>query len=199
MYVRDAKNREEVWLLDNIEAMGLDETAFRSRDYVVVVDETSGEKAGFGRVRIHKPDDAPEICELTSIGVVESWRGQGVGAHVIERLIDKASDDDFEAVYALVGVPDYLAQFGFEPLDAEDLPSKLRDRLDAKRDDIEPDAIPMVLAVDSFGMPDRLRERFKDARPREGEPSSDEDAEEMAEEFGIDPDDATYKYDTGRH
>ncbi|ODR83033.1 GNAT family N-acetyltransferase [Haladaptatus sp. W1] len=199
MYVRDAKNREEVWLLDNIEAMGLDETAFRSRDYVVVVDETSGEKAGFGRIRIHKPDDAPEICELTSIGVVESWRGQGVGAHVIERLIDKASDDDFEEVYSLVGVPDYLAQFGFEPLDVGDLPSKLRDRLDSKRDDIEPDAIPMVLAVDSFEMPDRLRERFKDARPHEGEPSSDEDAEEMAEEFGIDPDDATYKYDTGRH
>ena len=32
MYVRDAKNREEVWLLDRIEEMGLDETAFRSRD-----------------------------------------------------------------------------------------------------------------------------------------------------------------------
>jgi N-acetylglutamate synthase-like GNAT family acetyltransferase len=199
MYVRDAKNREEVWLLDSIEAMGLDDTAFRSRDYVVVVDETSGEKAGFGRVRIHKPDDAPEICELTSIGVVEQWRGQGVGAHVIERLIDKASDDDFEEVYALVGVPDFLAQFGFEPIETSELPSKLRDRLETKREDIEPDAIPMVLSVSSFVMPDRLRERFKDAGPHDIEQSDEEDAEEMAEEFGIDPDKATYKYDTGSH
>lgn len=91
MYVRDAKNREEVWLLDNIEAMDLDETAFRSRDYVVAIDETSNEKAGFGRVRIHKPEDAPDICELTSIGVVKEWRGQGVGAHVIERLDRKST------------------------------------------------------------------------------------------------------------
>ncbi|WP_231184625.1 GNAT family N-acetyltransferase [Haladaptatus sp. DYF46] len=199
MYVRDAKNREEVWLLDSIEAMGLDDTAFRSRDYVVVVDETSGEKAGFGRIRIHKPDDAPEICELTSIGVVERWRGQGVGAHVVERLIDKASDDDFEEVYALVGVPDYLAQFGFEPIETDELPPKLHDRLEAKREEIEPDAIPMVLSVSSFRMPDRLRERFKDAGPQDVEPSDEDDAEEMAEEFGIDPDEATYKYDTGRH
>lgn len=199
MYVRDAKNREEVWLLDSIEAMGLDDSAFRSRDYVVVVDETSGKKAGFGRVRIHKPDDAPEICELTSIGVIEPWRGQGVGAHVVERLIDKADDDGFERVFALVGVPDFLAQFGFELIDVEELPPKLRNRLDAKREAIEPDAVPMVLAVESFEMPPRLRERFKEARRREVEESSDEeDADEMAEEFGIDPDEATYKYDTGR-
>ncbi|WP_458207164.1 GNAT family N-acetyltransferase [Haladaptatus sp. NG-SE-30] len=199
MYVRDAKNREEVWLLDNIEAMGLDETAFRSRDYVVAIDETSGEKAGFGRIRIHKPDDAPDICELTSIGVVKPWRGQGVGAHVIERLIDKAGDNDFEEVYALVGVPDYLAQFGFEPIDIGELPPKLRDRLDAKREQTEPDAVPMVLAVAEFEMPDQLRERFKNAQPRETEPEDNTDSEEMAEEFGIDPDSATYKYDTGRH
>ncbi|WP_435152426.1 GNAT family N-acetyltransferase [Haladaptatus sp. DFWS20] len=198
MYVRDAKNREEVWLLDNIEAMGLDETAFRSRDYVIAIDEESGEKAGFGRIRIHKPEDAPEICELTSIGVVASWREQGVGAHVIERLIDKAGDNEFEAVYALVGVPDYLAQFGFAAIDTNELPPKLQDRLDAKRDSIEPDAIPMVLSVGEFEMPDRLRERFKSARPREDTGAGESDADEMAEEFGIDPDEATYKYDTGR-
>ncbi|WP_227375617.1 GNAT family N-acetyltransferase [Haladaptatus halobius] len=198
MYVRDAKNREEVWLLDNIEAMGLDETAFRSRDYVVAIDETSNEKAGFGRIRIHKPEDVPDICELTSIGVVKAWRGQGVGAHVVERLIDKASDDGFEEVYALVGVPDFLGQFGFEIIDTDELPDKLRDRLDAKRERIEPDAVPMVLAVKAFEMPDRLRERFKDARPREGGSSQETDTDSMAEEFGIDPDNATYKYDTGR-
>ncbi len=198
MYVRDAKNREEVWLLDNIEAMGLDETAFRSRDYVVVVDEASGQKAGFGRVRIHKPDDAPEICELTSIGVVDSWRGQGIGAHIIERLIDKANDDDFERVYALVGVPDYLVQFGFEHIDADELPAALQHRLDTKRETIEPDAVPMVLDIDAFVVPDHLRERFKAATPHEANGEPDEDADEMAEEFGIDPDDATYKYDTGR-
>ncbi|PSP55826.1 GNAT family N-acetyltransferase [Halobacteriales archaeon QS_1_67_19] len=192
MYVRDAKNREEVWLLDHIEAMGLDETAFRSRDYVVAIDESSGEKAGFGRIRIHKTDD-DEVCELTSIGVLESWRRQGVGAHVIERLVEQARDQGFETVYALTGATDYLSQFGFRGVNTSDLPEKLRGRLEAKREDTDSEAVGMGLDVDEFAMPDRLRERFKSAQPHE-EPS---EPEESAEDFGIDPNDATYKYDTG--
>ncbi|WP_135805665.1 GNAT family N-acetyltransferase [Halorussus marinus] len=192
MYVRDAKNREEVWLLDHIEEMGLDETAFRSRDYVVAIDEASGEKAGFGRIRIHKTDEG-EFCELTSIGVLDSWRRQGVGAHVVERLVEHARDQSFETVYSLTSATDYLAQFGFEGADAADLPDRLVERLETKRENLDPDAVGMRLAVAEFEMPDRLRERFKGAQPTD----DDGEPEESAEDFGIDPDSATYKYDTG--
>ncbi len=192
MYVRDAKNREEVWLLDQIEAMGLDETAFRSRDYVVAVDEESGEKGGFGRIRIHKTDD--EICELTSIGVLETWRSQGVGAHVIERLVEYAGDQGFETVYSLTSQGAYLAQFGFERIDESELPPALQDRLAAKRDGIDPEAKPYALAVETFSVPERLRDAFK--RAPDGREAVD--ATEQPEDFGIDPDSATYKYDTGR-
>ncbi|WP_115862778.1 GNAT family N-acetyltransferase [Halorussus litoreus] len=192
MYVRDAKNREEVWLLDHIEAMGLDETAFRSRDYVVAVDEASSEKAGFGRIRIHKTEES-DRCELTSIGVLEPWRRQGVGGHVVERLVEKAGDQGFETVYALTSAADYLSQFGFRGVTTDDLPEKLRERLDAKRENIDPEAVGMTVGVDAFSMPDRLRERFKHARAQEPEPEPDE----SAEDFGIDTESATYKYDTG--
>jgi len=193
MYVRDAKNREEVWLLDHIEEMGLDETAFRSRDYVIAIDEETNEKAGFGRVRIHKTDDE-DVCELTSIGVLADWRDQGVGAHVVERLIQTASDDGFETVYALTDEPDYLTQFGFERIEVEGLPEKLGNRLTEKQAQSAPDAVPMQLPIEDFEMPRQFREAFKDASAEEdvGEP------EEGPEDFGIDPDEATYKYDTGR-
>lgn len=196
MYVRDAKNREEVWLLDQIERLELDETAFRSRDYVVALDEDSGEKAGFGRIRIHKTDDG-DVCELTSIGVLERWRGQGVGAHVIERLIDHAGDQEFETVYTLVGVPNYLVQFGFEPIEREELPDVLEERLETKRETIEPEAIPMALDVEEFEMPDRFREAFKQASPTATEEEAASEEIDPAEDFGIDPETATYKYDTG--
>ncbi|MFB6180190.1 MAG: GNAT family N-acetyltransferase [Halorientalis sp.] len=209
MYVRDAKNREEVWLLDHIEAMGLDETAFRSRDYVIAIDEETNEKAGFGRIRIHKTDaasegaspagdrptaDDGEVCELTSIGVLDDWREQGVGAHVVERLIQKAGDEGFDTVYSLTDEPDYLQQFGFERIETGQLPAKLHDRLDAKRDASAPEAVPMALAVDDFVMPSKFREAFKRADPAQG----DGEPKEGPEDFGIDPDEATYKYDTGR-
>jgi N-acetylglutamate synthase-like GNAT family acetyltransferase len=193
MYVRDAKNREEVWLLDHIEDMGLDDTAFRSRDYVVAVDEATGEKAGFGRIRIHKRADDDDVCEVTSVGVRPGWRGQGVGAHVLERLLNYARDEEFGTVYALAEEADYLTQFGFRVVDEDSLPEKLADRLADKRDGVAPDAVPVELELDRFRMPDRLRERFKSARDRSGE---DAGPEETAEDFGIDPDEATYKYDT---
>ncbi|MBX0321711.1 GNAT family N-acetyltransferase [Halomicroarcula sp. F13] len=194
MYVRDAKNREEVWLLDRIEEMGLDDTAFRSRDYVVAIDEHDHQKAGFGRIRIHKPEDTDPICELTSIGVLPEWRNQGVGAHIIERLVEYASDEGFDVVYSLTSASEYLAQFGFERIEPEQLPERLGERLEVKRENIQPDAVPLRLQIDRFRMPERLREQFKNAsvhEPTESEP------EDTAEDFGIDPDEATYKYDTG--
>jgi len=194
MYVRDAKNRDEVWLLDHIEEMALDDAAFRSRDYVIAVDEETNERAGFGRIRIHKTDDG-DYCELTGVGVLPAWRGQGVGAHVVERLIETAAAEGFETVYSLTEEPGYLTQFGFEPVESSDLPEKMRERLATKRETVQPDAVATSIAVDDFGMPVRLREAFKDASPHD---PAEEGAVEDAEDFGIDPESATYKYDTGR-
>jgi len=193
MYVRDARNRDEVWLLDYIDEMGLDETAFRSRDYVIAVDEVENERAGFGRIRIHKTDEE-ELCELTSIGVLREWRGQGVGAHVVERLVQTASDEGYEHVYALTGEPEYLRQFGFERIEVSQLPDTLQSRLTDKQESTAPDAVPMRIDPERFRMPTRLREAFKQARAQE---EDDDTPQEGPEDFGIDPDEATYKYDTG--
>jgi len=194
MYVRDAKNRDEVWLLDHIEEMGLDDAAFRSRDYVIAVDEETDERVGFGRIRIHKTDEG-DYCELTGIGVLPAWRGQGVGAHVVERLIETAETEGFETVYSLTDEPGYLTQFGFDPTESGELPEKIRERLAIKRETVQPDAVATSVEVDSFVMPDRLREAFKNATPHD---PAEESTVEDAEDFGIDPDSATYKYDTGR-
>lgn len=191
MYVRDAKNRDEAWLLDRIEELGLSDVGFRSRDFVLAVDETSDERAGFGRLRVHGDDD--EVCELADVGVPPPWRGQGVGAHVVERLVEHAGDAGYETVYCVTDDPEYLTQFGFDIVDRADLPAPIRGR------DRDEERVPTALAVGDFAMPARLREAFKTARPRATEP---DDAEPSAsdvtpEEFGIDPDEATYKYDTG--
>ena len=190
MYVRDAKNRDEVWLLDQIDTLGLDTEAFRSRDYVLAVDEDTNTRVGFGRLRIHSGE--PDICELTGIGVLEAWRRQGVGAHVIERLIAEAGDDGFETVYVLTDQTSYLEQFSFEPAE-DDLPEQLIARLERKRKQVDDAVEPLVVDTDDFEMPSRLREAFKNA----ADAVESTEPDETAEDFGIDPETATYKYDTG--
>lgn len=198
MYVRDAKNREEVWLLDHLEELDLEDPAFRSRDYVIAVDEVTNEKAGFGRIRVHSEE--PEVCELDTIGVLPEWRGQGVGAHVIERLIGHAADAGFDVVYSVTAAVEYLQQFGFEPAHSADVPAVMQDRLEEVRT-YDDEAIILAIDVDAFEVPEKLREAFKQAGRQNvtdphPEPTSEE-TETLREEFGIDPDDATYKYDTG--
>lgn len=199
MYVRDAKKREEVWLLDRLEQLDLVDPAFRSRDYVIAIDETTGEKAGFGRIRIHTRES---VCELAAIGVLPEWRGEGVGAHVIERLVDHASDHGFETVYAVSDEVEYLTQFNFSPIDTADAPAIMRERLDERRT-IDEDAICFALQVDQFTVPSHLRDAFKYAGGRDSDddpteaPSPDDEAALLKEELGIDPE-ATYKYDTNR-
>ncbi|WP_256403730.1 GNAT family N-acetyltransferase [Halorubrum salinum] len=196
MYVRDAKNRDEAWLLDAIERLGLDDVAFRSRDYVIAVDQDSGDRAGFGRLRLHRgDDDEADRIELTGIGVLPEWRGRGVGAHVVERLVDTADAEGFETVYVLTDQPEYLTQFGFERVDTDDLPPALSDRLTEKREFLGGGVTGLELADREFSMPDRFREAFKAAEPAD---AADDDTVESPEDFGIDPDSATYKYDTGR-
>jgi hypothetical protein len=113
---------------------------------------------------------------------------------VVERLVTTARDKDFETVFALTGEADYLSQFGFEAIEPAQLPEVLRRRLTEKQETLEPDAVPLRIEPERFRMPSRLREAFKSARAQREE---DQEPEEGPEDFGIDPDEATYKYDTG--
>ena len=190
MYVRGAKKHEEVWLLDRLDEFQFEDPSFRSRDYVFAVDERSRERAGFGRLRVHTSD--PPVCEFTNVGVFDGWRDQGVGAHILERLVELARDQEFDTGYALTEEGEYLLQLGFERVRADDLPDPLPERLDAVHE-YAPDAVPFRLDFSKFEVPGRLRQRFSDADDEEST-----EPEETAEDFGIDPDSATYKYDTGR-
>lgn len=178
------ENREEVWLLDRLDEFGFEDPAFRSRDYVLALDERRGEKAGFGRLRVHRTGDG-EVCELTNLGVLEDFRDQGVGAQLLQRLVENARDEGFDTIYATSPAPSYLEQFGFEPVDPETLPDPIRNRYEATAAE---SVAPVVVTVADFSVPRRLERRFED-------PDADDEETEQAEDFGIDPDTATYKYD----
>ncbi|MFB6251297.1 MAG: GNAT family N-acetyltransferase [Halobellus sp.] len=196
MYVRDAKNRDEVWLLDRIEEADIDDPAFRSRDYVIALDEETSRKAGFGRIRVHKTDSG-EFCELAFVYTLPPWRQQGVAAHVIERLVSEASDEGYDTVYTFTRQPSYFTPFNFEPRETGALPESVRQRLETVRKERGEDVIAMSVHADEFIVPSRFRERFKSASPADEPEEGEVPIEETAEDFGIDADEATYKYDTG--
>jgi N-acetylglutamate synthase-like GNAT family acetyltransferase len=199
MYVRDAKNRDEAWLLDWIEEAEIEDPAFRSRDYVVALNEETSRKAGFGRIRSHNEDNRT-FCELAIVYTLPMWRNQGVGAHVVERLIAEAADEQHERVYTFTTEPGYFTMFGFEPQESDRLDPQIRRRFETvrqKRESENDRVVALSINTDELTVPQRLRERFKYARPSDEPAEGEVVVEETAEDFGIDPTETTYKYDTG--
>ncbi|ERG94832.1 GNAT family N-acetyltransferase [Haloquadratum walsbyi] len=199
MYVRDAKNRDEAWLLDWIEEAEIGDPAFRSRDYVIALNEETSRKAGFGRIRSHSDDDET-FCELALVFTLPVWRNQGVGAHVIERLVAEAADEQHETVHVFTTDPGYFTMFGFKPQESAQLDSHIKTRFRTARENRESDddqLVALSINTDELSIPQQMRERFKQARPSDEPAEGEVVIEETAEDFGIDPTETTYKYDTG--
>jgi N-acetylglutamate synthase-like GNAT family acetyltransferase len=157
---------------------------------VIALDEDTGEKVGFGRIRVHA-DGAADHCELAFVYTLEEWRDHGVGAHIIERLIAEAGDAGYDRVYTFTAQPAYFSTFGFEPLAEAALPEGLQERFSEVQMERET-AAPMTIATDGFKMPPSARRAFKQV-----DTVADDAVEvkETPEDFGYDPETTTHKYD----
>ncbi len=72
----------------------------------------------FGRLRKHK-----DCIELCSLGVIESYRGLGVGAALTAQLIGRVE----HSIYVVCIIPDFFAPFGF--IEISLLPSSIQKKL----------------------------------------------------------------------
>lgn len=61
--------------------------------------------AGFGRYKNYR-----NICEISTVGVVEKHRGSGVGKIIIEKLIESVLAEE---IWLTTVFPDYFYRFGF--------------------------------------------------------------------------------------
>jgi len=61
--------------------------------------------AGFGRYKTYG-----NIYEISTVGVLEYFRGQGIGKIIMEKLITKATSDE---IWLTTVIPEYFTKFGF--------------------------------------------------------------------------------------
>ena len=191
MYVQAAKNRDELWLLDQIESLSADDVAFRSRDYVISMDSNKHSRLGFGRNRIHKEHDEADFCEITSICILDNSQKESILAQIFERLIKNAQKEGFDGSYFFTEPTGYLSQLGFDPVDELELSPSVQDRLSEKRDTISPKAVPLLLKFQSFKIPPHIRATFDST-----ESNAPQTPQLTPEDFGIDPRKTSYKYST---
>jgi N-acetylglutamate synthase-like GNAT family acetyltransferase len=94
----------------------LDDRSLQSSEFTAAFRED--QLVGFGRLRKH-----PACLELCSLGVVASFRRQGIGKALVAELIRRADLD----LYLVCIIPDFFAPFGFTIV--ETYPPELADKL----------------------------------------------------------------------
>ena len=189
MYAREAKNRDELWLLDQIESLSIDDVAFRSRDYIIIADEKNHSKLGFGRKRIHKEHDESIFCEITSIGILDLSQKEIILAYLFDSLIQSSKKDGFDSSYFFTESTDYLSILGFNLIPESELLPSVKTRLNEKQKTISEKAVPLSLDFDSFKIPSHMQSifNFKKHDPKPVPKITPED-------FGINPKKVTSKY-----
>lgn len=200
MYARQAHKNEEAFILDRIEENNLDKDGFRSRDYIVVVDEDAENPLGFGRYRVHtttsEEAEMEEIFEITSLFVGDTEDVDGVWTTLLEGLAEEAIEREIEMVYSFVPHnPELFIENGFEQTDQSELPEVLKTRYTLKEEHLGKEVTPVVTPVEEF-VEEEEEEDEEPSVKEEGEDLTDDEVEEYAEEIGVNPDQKDYKYQT---
>lgn len=71
--------------------------------------EVEQKLAGFGRIKNYE-----EVYELATLGVLENFRGCGIGKKIVQKLIQQFSSKE---IWLTTLIPEFFQQFGFEEND----------------------------------------------------------------------------------
>jgi len=107
------------------------------------VAEYNGDIAGFGRIKPYE-----NMYELSTIGVLEEYRRNGIGSKLIKHIIDAFPANE---IWITTKIPDYFAKLGFKKsmFPPEEIKQKCK-RVCMSFDEADDKSDYMVLKKDSL-------------------------------------------------
>lgn len=90
------------------------------RDFFVYVNSRD-EVLGCCALRLYWDD----LAEVQSLAVVETIRGQGIGAALVKACLEEARELGISKVFTLTSKPGFFEKSGFEQIDRSQLPHKI--------------------------------------------------------------------------
>lgn len=139
MYVRDARNNEEEWLLNLLEDNELDWQSFRSRDFKFVCSEDTNEILAVGRLTTHKTGPKTGWFELRSMYVTPEGKQVRAGVTLLSEFVEQLQDKGISRLYTVTQTPDRFTQYGFNIVDSDKLSDPLLNRVSQKADFLNED------------------------------------------------------------
>ncbi|MCZ6693099.1 MAG: GNAT family N-acetyltransferase [Bacteroidetes bacterium] len=96
----------------------LDGEEFKMGQFIIA--KSNNRVLGFGREKKHQ-----DCTEISTIGVVQAYRNQGIGKSIVTELIKKIKSD---TIFIVTVIPDYFCQIGFKT--TSELPESLKSKIE---------------------------------------------------------------------
>ncbi len=157
-WVSAARPGDMPFIRECVERFRLDDERLEPKQFVVI--RRNGRIVAFGRIKPYGSDGG-DVYELGGVGVLESERGKGLGAAIVNELIRRFPVPD---VWITTDLPAWFERFGFRRDDAA--PAPLREKLARVCCELRPGTVAMVLR-----RPARRRSSTQ-SRRRTGPPSA---------------------------
>lgn len=174
--------------MEQFDSLNIDERAFRSREYIFVFEDSNDRHPiAFGRGRVHR--DTKDWGEITSIHIEDYAPTEEVFRLLIDGIVDNFEKEELDAdatVYAFTDDTSLYQQFGFSPIEEDDLPLHASERLETKQNDLNKDLTPLKTTLEQIVVPEGQEEIV-----------TAEEIQHEKEAMGFsDDEEQTYKYST---
>lgn len=103
VFVRPAVESDIEKILPYIEQYCLDGENMDNTQFYIA--DIGCELAGFGRLKCYG-----EVYELATLGVLENYRGNGIGSKIVQKIIEAVPSNE---IWITTIIPNYFKQFGF--------------------------------------------------------------------------------------
>ena len=173
MYTRQAYAKDEVWLLDLLEEHNLDDSAFRSREFLFVFDEADSQRPiSFGRVRENKIEDKglskepfeetqedrdqedDKWGEFSTIHLLPEGEKNNARDLLLEAMVEHATESGYETVYLFTQSVEVYTDYGFNTIAYENLPEYVEERKEKHEEQIQTSSSVLQLDVSNFSVPE---------------------------------------------
>lgn len=153
MFVRSATKGDEESLLDIIAEENLDESGFRSREYLVVCDEEDRDIQGFARLRQNSTESGGSWFEMTSVYVEELPDDAEV--RLMNEIAENLEEKGLSNLYFFTSNPEFAEHFGFDELSENQVSDILEERREEKESIVEEDLQTYRLRVGEYQSPEK--------------------------------------------
>lgn len=193
MYIRDANNNDEGWMLEKLSQQSEKAASFRPRDFRVGIDEDSGERVAFGRIKYHRNTDDREYVEMASLNILPRASDEQ-GCLLLADLAESLEETGQNRVFAFPNHRlDLFEEVGFEQITEEEMPDVLSEEfLEQKELFNTKDVVAVAAQPKNVCFEVETEEDEEDQKDVE---VTEDEIEDMKDDLEID-DSSTYKYST---